>query len=334
MSEIADSLREAADDLFRRELKGPGGKFSETLWRSLESVELPLVGVPEQSGGAGGGLGEATALARSTGYHAVPAPLVETGMLAGRVLAEAGFQVPSGPLSLVVGELGLKPEGEGWELDGTAGLVPWASVASHLVVLSRGQVALVDPGQAVVSGGANLAGEPRDGVAFRGARLPASAVRAAPPGLDHEEVLLRGALARAAQISGGLERILAMSVQYSLDRSQFGRPLARFQALQHGAATAAGDLAAAMAAVEAAVEAPGPLTIGIAKAVCSAAVGPATRFAHQLHGALGFTDEHPLYNYTTRLWAWRDEFGSEEEWWIRIGRRAAENGKQIWQLLS
>jgi acyl-CoA dehydrogenase len=334
MNEIAESLREAAAELFRRELKVPGGQFSLALWLSLESVELPRIGIPEAAGGAGGGLAEAIAVARTVGYFAVPAPLVETSMLAGRVLAESGFEARNGPLALLMGGVELTREGAGWRLDGATARVPWAGIASSLVVLVDGRVAVFPRDEAVVTPGLNLGGEPRDDVALNGIRLAADAVHDAPAGLDYEAVLHWGALARAAQIAGALERILEMTVQYSLDREQFGRPISRFQALQHGAATVAGDVAASLAAVQTAVERPMPLDIAIAKLTASAAVGPATRFAHQVHGALGFTDEHPLYHYTTRLWAWRDEFGSEDEWAIRIGRQAASAGIRVWELLA
>jgi acyl-CoA dehydrogenase len=334
MNEIAESLREAAAELFKRELKSPGGEFSEALWLSLESVELPLVGIPESAGGAGGGLAEAAAIARTTGYFAVPAPLVETAMLAGRVLAESGFEARNGPLALVTEGARLTRDGAGWRLEGGATRVPWARLASTLVVLGEGFVVVLPRGEAEVIPGANLGGEPRDDVAFRGIPVPAEAVHDAPAGLDQEAVLGWGALARAAQITGALERILEMTVQYAIDRQQFGRPISRFQALQHGAATVAGEVAAALAAVEAAVERPETMSIAIAKLTASAAVGPATRFAHQVHGALGFTDEHPLYHFTTRLWAWRDEFGSEEEWAMRIGRHAAGAGDRVWEELA
>jgi acyl-CoA dehydrogenase len=186
-----------------------------------------------------------------------------------------------------------------------------------------------------IAPGVNLAGEPRDQVRFPRVQLSADAVRDAPVDVVNPmAVRAWGALARSAQIAGALERILAMTVQHAQDREQFGRPIAKFQALQHGAATIAGELAATRAALEAAVEAPGRVTIAIAKAISSGAVGPATRFAHQVHGALGFTDEHPLYHYTTRLWSWRDEFGSEEEWSIEIGRRAAAAGAGLWEALA
>ncbi len=335
MSEVSESLREAATNLLLREIPSTGGEFSPALWDKLESVDLPRVGIPERAGGSGGGLEEAVALARTFGYFAVPAPLVETGMLAGRLLAESGSKVPSGPLAYAAGpELTLTRVQGGWSLNGVARRVAWARIASRIVVLTGGWVAEVDPALARLTRGTNLAGEPRDDVEFTDARLPSAAVRELPSGVTEDLVRAWGALGRAAQIAGALERILKITVEYAQDREQFGRPISKFQALQHGAAAGAGDIAVTLAALESAVERQDVLSMALAKIVSSAAVGPATRFAHQVHGALGFTDEHPLYRYTTRLWAWRDEFGSDEAWSILVGRHAAEAGSKLWEMLA
>ena len=57
--------------------------------------------------------------------------------------------------------------------------------------------------------------------------------------------------------------------------------------------------------------------------------------AHQAHGAIGFTAEHILHRFTTRLWAWRDEYGSESEWAVRLGQAVARNGADaLWPLVA
>src|SRR6185436_14204478 len=82
----------------------------------------------------------------------------------------------------------------------------------------------------------------------------ATAVGTAPD-LDIPGLVQLGAAARAQQMAGALEHILDRSVQWSLDRVQFGRPIAKFQAVQHNLATLAGEVAAAGAAADAAAEA-------------------------------------------------------------------------------
>src|SRR5262249_21760236 len=182
----------------------------------------------------------------------------------------------------------------------------------------------------------SLSGEPRDDVAFDGA-VPET-VR--PAAVDQDRLLSFGAAVRLQQMAGALEKILEQSVQYALDRSQFGRPIEKFQAVQHNLATLAGDVAAASAAADAAAEAcklPA-LAIGeiaIAKVRGGEAAGTGAAIAHQVHGAMGFTYEHTLHHATRRLWAWREEFGNEAVWAARLGRMVAQQGADgLWPLIT
>ena len=57
--------------------------------------------------------------------------------------------------------------------------------------------------------------------------------------------------------------------------------------------------------------------------------------AHQTHGAIGFTDEHILHRYTMRLWSWRDQFGSESHWAVRLGEHVAARGAdELWPMVT
>ncbi len=142
------------------------------------------------------------------------------------------------------------------------------------------------------------------------------------------------------QIAGALEKILEQSVQYALDRSQFGRPIAKFQAVQHNLATLAGEVAAAGAAADLAAEAcagpePGIAEVAIAKVRAGEAAGTGAAIAHQVHGAMGFTYEHSLHHATRRLWAWREEFGNEAVWATRLGQMvAAEGADRLWPFVT
>ena len=165
-----------------------------------------------------------------------------------------------------------------------------------------------------------MAGEPRDDVMLAGPPDPFVAV---PPEVDGFALM---AIARAAQLRGAMEHVLAMSVGYAHDRVQFGRPLARFQAIQHYLAEMAGEAAATGAAVDAAAEAGTPFAFAAAKARASQAAGTVARLAHQVHGAIGYTAEHDLHIWTKRLWAWRDECGNEAHWWQVLGAEVARGG--------
>jgi alkylation response protein AidB-like acyl-CoA dehydrogenase len=148
-----------------------------------------------------------------------------------------------------------------------------------------------------------------------------------------------GAAMRSLMISGALDRITGMTVRYAQDRVQFGRPIGRFQAVQHNLAILAGQNAAAMAAGDMAAEAMADgmriPAIAAAKVRASEAAGFGAGIAHQVHGALGFSYEHSLHFLTKRLWAWRDEHGGEAEWGALLGRHMAASGAdQLWATLT
>jgi alkylation response protein AidB-like acyl-CoA dehydrogenase len=100
--------------------------------------------------------------------------------------------------------------------------------------------------------------------------------------------------------------------------------------VQQNLAVLAGQTAAAGAAADMAAEAVGDtirlLPIAAAKARCGEAAGIGAAIAHQVHGAIGFTQEHSLHFLTKRLWSWRDEFGNETAWNRVTGRHMAKAG--------
>ncbi|MGI5415483.1 acyl-CoA dehydrogenase family protein [Actinomadura luteofluorescens] len=288
-------------------------------WRALEESGLTLAGVPEEAGGSGGDLADAATVMRAAGYHAAGVPLAET-LLAGRLLADAGLRAAPGPLTVMSGAVEAAESRGVPVLSGTFRRVPWARSARSLVVLGDGIAAVVDPARARIAEGANVAGEPRDDVVLSG--VPAE--RAAPCAVDAAELRRRGALARAVQLTGAMSRALELSVRYAGEREQFGRPIGRFQAVQQMLAELAGEATVADVAVRAAVRTPGdPVAVAAAKANASRAAGAVAAIAHQVHGALGVTEEHPLRWVTLRLWSWRDEYGDETAWADELGAALA-----------
>ena len=151
-----------------------------------------------------------------------------------------------------------------------------------------------------------------------------------------QSALISGAMARSAQISGALERALALSAEHAGVREQFGRPIAKFQAVQDLIARLAGESAATKAAVDAAARTGADLSaVAAAKVRASIAASEGARLAHQIHGAIGVTYEHQLHHFTTRLWSWRDEFGTEAAWARLLGARvSADGGAGFWAWLT
>ncbi len=155
----------------------------------------------------------------------------------------------------------------------------------------------------------------------------------------HRRLIEEGALLRAVQMAGAMDRVLEHALTWVNDRVQFGKPIAKHQAVQHLMAQLAEEVAAASAAVDFAVEAssvkPDRFAIAVAKARAGEAAGKAANIAHAVFGAMGFTREHTLHNATRRLWAWRNEFGSETYWQGEIGRRIASGGgASLWPTLT
>lgn len=320
--------------------------WSPELWRIVEEVQLPLVSIAEEIGGAGGTLSDLAAVLRIAGRFAAPIPLAETA-LAGWMLAGSSLPIGNGPLAFgpVHGEIvAASQHGTQWSLSGSMRRVPWARIAHRLVLLVSGpagaMIACVDPKLCKVNPGRNLALEPRDDVVLDNVVVAGNLVAPATPGVDHAALRLRGALARSLLMAGSLERALELAVRYSTERIQFGRKIGQFQAIQQELARFAGEVAAAVAAALSAAGAlergeDSLLAIASAKIRTAQAAHEGALIAHQVHGAIGVTDEYALHHSTLRLWAWREEFGNEAAWAAELGRAiAAAGADQLWPLLT
>lgn len=314
------------------------GEWPAALWDAFDAVGIVRAALPESEGGPGLEFADVAAALRRSAYHAVPLPLAET-MLAGRLLVAAGLPVPEGALTVAPvagsGPMRVRRGATQSFVTGEARRVPWADACSHLVVVA-GEADACIVGLAASAGlpmstDRNLAGEPRVTVRFDDTPLEAAAPLSDAAVRLHEE----GALLRSVQMTGALERALAHALQYANERVQFGRAIGKFQAIQHMLAVMAGHVAASAAITDAAVEASGDtphaFAIAAAKARVGEAAGCGAEIAHQVHGAMGYTHEHGLHYTTRRLWSWRDEFGNEAEWQMRLGREVARLGPQaLW----
>jgi acyl-CoA dehydrogenase len=338
MNDERELLRATVEDLLARNCTAERvaaasrDGWDAVLWRALEDTGLTLAGSPEDAGGSGGDLAAAADIAVAAGAAAAPVPLAET-LAAGMLLARAGAEIPPGPLTLAVAA------GRGVPLR----RVPYGRLATTVAVGSgeartgfgpNGDWLAVIPRPARVTPGRNLAGEPRDEIEPG----PGAEAREAPPGTaDYARRLLR--LFRSLLIAGAAQRALDLTVTYVNEREQFGRALARFPTVQQEIARMAGEVALISAATQAAVAAeqaagpdaggPGALSAVVAaKAQASDSAGTVAAIAHQLHGAIGTTEEHRLRLTTTRLWSWRDEDGTAAECSAELGRAALDAARQ------
>lgn len=319
--------------------------WSASLWSALDAAELPRVSIPETAGGAGGTLSDLAAVLRVAGRYCAPVPLAETAMLAGWMLAASGLPLPRG--ALAAGPAGTDAlaayrQDKTWRLSGILKRMPWARIAHRLVVLAESAsgpiVASVDPAHCRIEPGSNLAGEPRDEVTFDDV-VPEHAAPAGH-GVTRSALKLRGALARSLLMCGALERALGLAVDYAQQRVQFGRKIGQFQAIQQELARGAGESAAAVAAALSAagvVERGGDVTLAVASAKIrtAEAAREGALIAHQVHGAIGVTDEYALHHATLRLWSWREEYGNEAEWAQALGAIVQKRGAdRFWPALT
>lgn len=343
---VAEAVGELLRDLCGQETVAAAERtgWAPELWAALAEGRFPWVSVPESAGGAGGSIAEACAVLEQAGRYAAPVPLAETGLLAGWLLARAGLPVPDRPVTTATGTISLVRNGSGWSATGTVRRVPWAREGSSRIVLLADSpeglaVASIDPVLARVEPGANLAGEPRDTVHLEDAALDDDSVAPAPPGIDAGALMLRGALSRAALIAGAAGRVLDITVTYTNHRVQFGRPVARFQAVAgHLVRLAEQTEAVRMAARVAAAngrEEPSFVDVAAAKTVASEAAGVIAAVAHQATGAMGMTREYELGQLTRRLWAWREEYGGERAWSTRLGASLVGSGPEaLWLAIA
>jgi acyl-CoA dehydrogenase len=311
-------------------------------WPALHEAGLTALGISERFGGTGGDLADAAAVLRAVGHHAAAVPLAET-WLAGRLLSAAGLPVPPGPLTAAgtvtggphPGEVRAERDGAGLRLTGRLRRVPWAAHADRIALAVQSPdgtlAALVERSALIVEPGRNLAGEPRDDIVLDGV-----AVDAVPSAFTPSDLMLHGALARTIAMAGAARRVLDLSLRHAAEREQFGRPIARFQAVQQLLAELAGEvmlLETAAEAATAAFGAGGPAAetaVACAKADAGRAAGAVAATAHQIHGAIGVTHEHVLRRLTLRLWSWRDEYGSDAHWRDRV---AAAAGGDAWPVV-
>ncbi|MGB5949484.1 MAG: acyl-CoA dehydrogenase family protein [Parvibaculum sp.] len=313
------------------------GGWPEALWNALVENGMTRILLPEAQEGAGATWSDAHVVIKAAGAHAAPVPLAEA-ILAGFVLGRAGITMPEGIVTVMEGDFKLN----GGRLTGTAKRVPWGRNASHAVTLVEsgwGVEAVLAPLEyARLEKDQNVAREPRDTLVFDNI-----VVDTAWAGLPGNALRLYGALMRATQMAGALDYLTRQSVQYANERTQFGKPIGKFQAIQQQLAvlstqSAAVGIASAHAAQRADKVTSGDAAafeIAVAKTRADDATSIATSIAHQVHGAIGFTYEHGLHFATRRLWSWRAEFGSGAEWADWLGRETIARGADaLWPYVT
>ncbi|MBM7663006.1 acyl-CoA dehydrogenase [Bacillus mesophilus] len=352
MSEIRSMLEETVGKLLKdyctKELitEAEKGVFPRDLWATLTELGITSVGIEENQGGAGGDLGDFLSLIKLAGFFATPVPLAEH-VLSNWLLSSAGLPV-SNKISTFSQEIHKDPitfnlSEEGWILTGRASFVPWGRDADNVIVVGTtsdetmllASVPLMD---CEIKQKNSLAGEPRDEVTLSSVLLPKDKTVMVELELI-EKLTLISTLTRVMLMTGAIERILELTVAYSKERIQFGRPISKFQAIQQQLAVLAGEATASMAVADYMINNVDTKLqvdeVAMAKIQLGDAAEVVSRIAHQVHAAMGFTDEHPLHQSTRRVWAWRDEFGNETTWALTLGEKILEtSSNRLWPYIT
>lgn len=298
-----------------------------TLWQHLEDAGFADALVPEAQGGAGLSLTEVFPVLELCGAYALPVPLAQT-LLARAALAASGVPIPKGNVTMALGDTGndaIKCEA-----------VACGRVADWVLVvpgdLSDPQARL----QACLLPVSAATSTPGSFVLDAGLAWSADVVAAAPslakaPSASELRLLL--ACINAAQLAGALMTVFNRTLQYANDRVQFGRPIGKFQAIQHQLSVMAEHAFAARMAAQMGCRSdtawPDRLRVAVAKARTSEAALEVAGLAHSIHGAIGFTQAFDLQLFTRRLHAWRQAGGSESYWHTVVGEALVDGGASL-----
>lgn len=333
---LADQLNRLFEKLVTREalIGAEAGTLPRALWDELDNIGVTLALVAEDAGGVGLPWAAAEDVWRSIGYHAAPVPLGET-MIGRWALAAAGLEIPDGPLAISSDLLQID-DAKG--ISGADVIVHWADQADYFVAVATdnskaAHLCLIRRSDAQSAPQATISRIPCARMSLAG--VTPVAIAPLPAGIGSLGLLPQLAALRATQMGGCLDRMLALCVEFGNTRVQFGKPIGKFQAIQHMIATLAEQAAAARVAASFGCRSLDSsnyeVGVAVAKIQTGQSASAGTAIAHQVFGAMGVTDEHSLHFFTRRLWQWRDE-GESEHWWAeRLGNQVIEaGGSALW----
>jgi alkylation response protein AidB-like acyl-CoA dehydrogenase len=350
-----DFLTEHCPPSHVREMERDAVGFSRPLWTRMAQLGWLGLTYPESAGGAELTFLELAVLLEEMGRALLPGPFLGSVLCGSALLDSPNDHLTEQFLpALASGELivlpalyenRLRPDvqprstcvvpaDDGYCLEGEKYLVEYGHAADWLLVPAR------RPDDAIVlllvQRTAAGVGTTPERTIDRGkySHVSFAGVRVAPEHVVAEgdaacdvlgRLMVRGAAAMSVWMVGGAARVLETTVEYALQRQQFGRPIGSFQAIQHKCASMqvesdAARFLAFQAAWRLAEGLPSEREVSMAKARASEAYRRICLESHQVHGAIGFTWEYDLQLYTRRAKAAELLFGDAQ--WHR--ERVAE----------
>jgi alkylation response protein AidB-like acyl-CoA dehydrogenase len=308
--------------------------FDEGLWRRMAELGWPGLLIPGDLGGSDGSLLDVILLVEEMGRVGLPGPFLASAVVATSVLIAAGSPAQRERLlpALAAGEriatLALVEDGGSFDprevalrcdvpgqLTGTKLFVKDAHVASDLLVVLAGGELLLLPADRAGIGRLpldTLSGEKLFEVRFDAVQVHAEDRLGKGDALA--AALAAGALARTAEMVGAAQRVLDLAVEHARTRVQGGRPIGGYQAVQHACADLVRDVDCArgllyLAAWRVSEGAPAEGDVATAKAYAGEACLTVARRGHQIFGAIGYCEEHPLHLLHKRIQAASVDFG-------------------------
>jgi acyl-CoA dehydrogenase len=286
------------------------GSAHQPLWQAIESSGFADAMRNEAQGGGNLTLNSVFSLFMLFGQHCMPIPLAQT-MLARSWLDERSLPVPIGSIALANGSF--SDIGDLICSNITSGrLCDWVLAT----VQGSENFSLLLPGHAATSIPAAF---PTDCSLRWSKQFIAAQNRL--PAID---IKLHLACIYAAQLAGALVAVFERTLQFANDRQQFGKPIGKFQAIQHQLSIMAEQVFAARMAAQIGCSSetitPDLHRVAVAKARTSEAALEVAALSHSIHGAIGFTAEFDLQLLTRRLHLWRQAAGSESYWHSVLGQ--------------
>lgn len=336
-----------------REMEEDERGYVPELWQ--EMADLGWVGLPfpEQYGGGGFSFLDLVVLLEEIGRACLPGPFVSTVVLGGMPVAEWGTEEqkkeilpklcsgklimtlaltePSGRYEAGCVQVKATAEGDGYVIDGTKLFVNDANVADYMIVVARTAegadpedgitLFLVDAKSAGISTFVlrTIAGDKQCEVSFDKVKVPKGNVLGEVGkgwGMV-KRIMGWAALAKSAEMMGGAQQVMEMTVDYAKERVQFDRPIGSFQIIQHYLADMSIDVDSSRVSLHKAawmmsegIEC--TKEVSVIKGWLSEAYRRVAAQSHQIHGAIGFTKDHDLELYFRRAKAGELYFGDAD----------------------
>lgn len=346
MSEMKEMIVDVVEKIFKKYVNKEtvdlveNGEWAKNVWQILTDNEIFNVAISESQGGAGGDIDDLFSLYQLIGQYAVPIPFVET-TLANYLLESLNLSISKHIMSYSLPQNTIQLN-ENDTISGFLINVPWARHVNEILLFANKNKGLhaihISLKDAVITGHTNLAGEPRDTVTFDNVKIIQKSNQILSTNQINSIQTLDTA-AKNALMVGAIKKVVQLTVQFTKEREQFGRPIHRFQLVQQHLAHLAGEQAIVSSSFEnmiaALLEKRHLHEVGYTRIRLDEASKIVSTSAHQVHAAIGVTHEHSLHQYTRRLWSWREE-GLTDKYWKKVIAHTLKTMKfdNLWDYLT